>query len=622
MLYADRIPLTSSIILPLNFVATAYLKEPPYATPLIPSAAPTIELATILGQFLHAPNLLILIGIVGFLLTCLLMALMLLSVGSRRSQRGKSKNLVSREVQTSHTVSPVQSARFERGVRSIDEYAANTTATIAAPPITGPRVHTANQVAAQMTSLHGFDNFGFERDHSFILIPPPPSKSSKHPTHNKKVGTPNIYFPNPPSAASTSAAQSSADSLSDASSIYYIKKPPKRERDRDRDRLTDSSRTRGRVYATILRKPSNRKPIANHVKQKRKYLKSENRVGTLVETAQVHSSHSDITHIDGNSDTFDEDKDANVYEHIEAINPFAGNYANQRKRQFDEKTKSAERVNVTGQRDDDAPNVQYNNHFLGKSQRENDRRSRTTDAELKSSAAVKNAGVLDKKSTKQRQSPHETGDNDDAISVGSFLSMASVRSFPKCVVPEPLTRVLNCDDDIETAEAINRVPRIVDTKLKNDGWTAPRPPKSVDDGKFVHLTRTRSDGADPGVIGPIVWQIHKQQQEANGWVIHGWQPTTNDIQFSIYFQIVWARCGIQHLSVIVTKVFWRVQWICIRLKRLKRTALKLPQQTLRLPQCGQRPNELPFMRPKWSAKSESHRCQPSNLPSAKKFIWI
>lgn len=354
------------------------------------------------------------------------------------------------------------------------------------------------------------------------MIPSPP-KSAKQTMHNKKVGTPNIYFPNPPSAVSTSASQSSADSLSDASSIYYIKKP---KRERDRDRLTDSSRPRGRVYATILRKPSNRK-ATNHVKQKRKYLKSENRVGTLVETAQVHSSHSDITRIDGNSDTFDEGKDANVYEHIEAINPFAGNYANQRRRQFDEKTKSGERVDVdaTRQRGDTASTVQRN-HFLERHRRENDRRSKTVDAKLNSMATVRNTDFLEKKVSKQRQSPLETGDNGDSISVGSFLSMASVRSFPKCTVPEPLARVLNYDDDIEAVEAINRVPRIVDTKLKNDGWTA-MPVNSVDDRKFAYLTRTRSDGADPGVIGPVVWQIHKKQQEVNGWVFREIRPATN-----------------------------------------------------------------------------------------------
>ena len=29
----------------------------------------------------------------------------------------------------------------------------------------------------------------------------------------------------------------------------------------------------------------------------------------------------------------------------------------------------------------------------------------------------------------------------------------------------------------------------------------------------VHLTRTQSDGADPGVVGPIVWQMHKKEMD-------------------------------------------------------------------------------------------------------------
>lgn len=446
-----------------------------------------------------------------FLLTCLLMALMMLSVGSRRPQHDKAKNLVSREAQTSHIVSPVLSSRFERGVHAIEEYAEHTAATIAAPPGTGPRLNATNQLTTQMTSLHGIDNFGYERDHSFILIPSPP-KSSKQNMHHKKVGTPNIFFPSPPSAASTTATQSSADSLSDASSIYYIKKP---KRERDRDRLTDS-RPRGRVYATIVRKPSNRK-ATNHVKPRRKYLKSENRVGTLVETAQVHSSHSDNPRVEDISgdDTFDESKDTNLYEHIEAINPFAGNYANQNRRQFAAKTESGERVDVMTKRGETASTTQ-SHVFLERKRREYDRRSRTADAKLKSTPSVKNSDFLEKKPAKQRQSRLETTrDNGDTSSVGSFLSMASVRSFPKCAAPEPLTRVLSYDDNIEVAEAINRVPRIVDTKLKNDGRTT-MPTKPVDDGKFTYLTRTRSDGADPGVIGPVVWQIHKKQQEVNG----------------------------------------------------------------------------------------------------------
>lgn len=445
-----------------------------------------------------------------FLLTCLIMALMMLSVGSRCPQHSKSKDVVSREAQTSHIVSPVLSSRFERGDHSIDEYAEQTTATIAAPPITGPRLNTTNQLATQMTSLHGIDNFGYERDHSFILIPSPP-KSSKQNMHNKKVGTPNIHFPSPPSAASTTATQSSADSLSDASSIYYIKKP---KRERDRDRLTDS-RPRGRVYATIVRKPSNRK-ATNHGKPRRKYLKSENRVGTLVEAAQVHSSHSDNQRVDGISgdDTFDESKDTNLYEHIEAINPFAGNYANQNRRQFVEKTKSDERADVMRKRGETASTTQ-NHIFLERNRRENDRRSKTANVKLKSTSSVKSRDFLEENPSKQRHGWLETGDNGDTSSVGSFLSMVSVRSFPKCVAPEPLTRVLNYDDNIEIAEAINRVPRIVDTKLKNDGRKT-MPTKPVVDAKFSYLTRTRSDGADPGVIGPVVWQIHKKQQEVNG----------------------------------------------------------------------------------------------------------
>lgn len=34
--------------------------------------------------------------------------------------------------------------------------------------------------------------------------------------------------------------------------------------------------------------------------------------------------------------------------------------------------------------------------------------------------------------------------------------------------------------------------------------------------EIVYLSRTRSDAADPGVIGPIAWQYHKKRLEEQG----------------------------------------------------------------------------------------------------------
>lgn len=105
-------------------------------------------------------------------------------------------------------------------------------------------------------------------------------------------------------------------------------------------------------------------------------------------------------------------------------------------------------------------------------------------------------------------------------SIGSFLSMASVRSFPKCTVPEPLSRVLEplsvthldaSDDGVE----LSKIPRVIEAKYKNDLDQTIKCSSKI--YKIVHneapLQRSQSDGADPGVIGPVVWEIHKKQIE-------------------------------------------------------------------------------------------------------------
>lgn len=91
-------------------------------------------------------------------------------------------------------------------------------------------------------------------------------------------------------------------------------------------------------------------------------------------------------------------------------------------------------------------------------------------------------------------------------SIGSYLSMASVRSFPKCSMPEPLNRVLeplsvmHLDQSDGGLDSVRR-PRNVRVVDKEDDGREPKAP-------FV---RSQSDGADPGVIGPVVWEIHKRQ---------------------------------------------------------------------------------------------------------------
>lgn len=178
----------------------------------------------------------------------------------------------------------------------------------------------------------------------------------------------------------------------------------------------------------------------------------------------------------------------------------------------------------------------------------------TTDATRPSSVTIetKNTSKLSDESIKMKMdripkqlSTDELHD-DDVGSVGSFLSMASVRSFPKCSVPEPLNRVLepvsitylDQYDEIEATEAAtmaSKLPRIVDAKAKPSSKSAkpqpqpqlPSPPPppvrsctqhehsgtKQNNDEIVYLSRTRSDCTDPGVIGPIAWQYHKKRLE-------------------------------------------------------------------------------------------------------------
>uniref|UniRef100_A0A182FD21 Uncharacterized protein n=1 Tax=Anopheles albimanus TaxID=7167 RepID=A0A182FD21_ANOAL len=95
----------------------------------------------------------------------------------------------------------------------------------------------------------------------------------------------------------------------------------------------------------------------------------------------------------------------------------------------------------------------------------------------------------------------------DSGSIGSYLSMASVKSFPRCFVPEPLSRVL----EPVTMTHLDQSDVYADGAKSSGPDTAATSQYNTD--TEVHLARSQSDGADPGVVGPIVWQIHKKEME-------------------------------------------------------------------------------------------------------------
>lgn len=217
-------------------------------------------------------------------------------------------------------------------------------------------------------------------------------------------------------------------------------------------------------YATVAKKHE-RKP-----KRSRQKRKLQNRVGSIEETAQIHSPQSSIVAAisDEAFDTSGE-PDSHFYEHIEAFNPnvVSGNY---------HKNKLLGERNAL-ELDIDSPTEAYNREIMRALQRDNRM--------------------------------------NDSLSVGSFLSMASIRSFPKCNLPQPLSRVLEplsvTHLDHSDGPDTMRLPRVVDTKRKQVDKVSQT---AVDD--LGGLQRSQSDGADPGVIGPIVWEIHKREREAQG----------------------------------------------------------------------------------------------------------
>lgn len=388
------------------------------------------------------------------------------------------------------------------------------------------------QVGTQITSLQ--DACNYERDHSFIIIPTPLKR--KH--HHKRHGTPTIYFPDPPSSAPSSptAQSQSTSSTSDTSSIYYIKKHRTKRQHTHSKRPKQLATLNHREYATITKKQIER--AQKKAKHKRKYLKSgsNNRIGTFEETVQVHSSrsssgigpntdeHKQLCENSGADDTFERfnSKGSHLYEHIEAFNPLVCKKKLQNRfTSFDdgkrdkyvatenEMQKSAKRSSkVSGTQ------TSFDKDVTDAKERKSGKERKTQ------SQNTHESYLLDGKKMTQVPSDDAIPKGDD-LSIGSFLSMASIRSFPKCSVPEPLHRVLEPVsithlDEYDEIEAIGaatnaaKIPRIVDTKMKK--------PLSVHDEPTttVYLSRTRSDGADPGVIGPVAWQLHKKKLEAQG----------------------------------------------------------------------------------------------------------
>ncbi|GBP55799.1 hypothetical protein EVAR_50215_1 [Eumeta japonica] len=107
----------------------------------------------------------------------------------------------------------------------------------------------------------------------------------------------------------------------------------------------------------------------------------------------------------------------------------------------------------------------------------------------------------------------------------SYLSMPSVRSFPRGNVVEPLSRVLepvsvrhlDIDSPSETPEATQRPstsdkPKEPQEKVHKLPETVASNPDAVPRRQMAsQLVRLGSIDKDPGVVGPLVWDLHRQR---------------------------------------------------------------------------------------------------------------
>lgn len=220
-------------------------------------------------------------------------------------------------------------------------------------------------------------------------------------------------------------------------------------------------------YATIT------KPRDYRHKRSKHKRKLQNRVASIEERVQVHSPQSSF--VGKSDDAFETSAEhgSHYYEHIEAFNPNVINSNYHKNKLFTDQTFS-ERNGIGLDSDIDLPTEAYNRDVFRAYQRD--------------------------------------GRLNDNISIGSFLSMASIRSFPKCNMPVPLSRVLeplsvthlDQSDDMDMV----KLPRVINSKRKQIDKVSQT---AIEDGGC--LQRSQSDGADPGVIGPVVWEIHKKQAQ-------------------------------------------------------------------------------------------------------------
>lgn len=315
----------------------------------------------------------------------------------------------------------------------------------------GSRGRATDMAISGLEFNEGIDNGAFVYDH--------PKKSKMD---SGKRDYPTIDFPLPPTSRPDS---SSTTSTSDSSVYCPVNKPDidlQTMLDEKANKLFDKKKrttTTGidekseHTYSSAVKKRDKR--TKTKAKTKRKYL-AENRVGSIEETAQVHSAQGSFS-TDSASDSLKPDFE--YFEHNEAFNP----------------------------------NTHYHRNKVLGDRMFSDKIYDTVDNNCVSPTQAINREII--KALEPGEKTSESG------SIGSFLSMASVKSFPRQQMPEPLHRVL------EPVSVTHY--DYFDNTVSSGTIKKPKGTKTV---TLVDYSRhTQSDTPDPGVIGPIVWEIHKKR---------------------------------------------------------------------------------------------------------------
>ncbi|XP_017041829.1 uncharacterized protein LOC108088507 isoform X2 [Drosophila ficusphila] len=287
---------------------------------------------------------------------------------------------------------------------------------------------------------------------------------------------PRISFPAPPQETRSrrDSISSSTDNTSD-SSVYCPINPPSADVQRILDdkaaRLFDAHKRRHQydraegheetVYTSVV---SEKKSDKSRHKSRRRYL-NENRVGSL-ETSPVQGSLAGHSSAEDSPETLR--RSYENFQRNEAFNPHNNYHRNKLLTQKTGRGVSAEAIN---------------------------------------NEMIRNL---------------QPSDKSDTASVGSFLSMASVRAFPKSSLPEPLNRVLDpvfvtYYDNVNAVAPHNSTRSLRSHKSQGSkdntiatiaSFPSPKAPPSVRNVRSA----SHSDNPDPGVVGPVVWERHKKKQ--------------------------------------------------------------------------------------------------------------